>query len=81
MAVRTWQPVSTGSHGAAVRHGRGEGGDEAHQICGDGRETATAMRKKMMLARVDVGDEALGLAVLEEDVIEGEEMAKLTDAK
>uniref|UniRef100_A0A0E0KZF7 DUF834 domain-containing protein n=1 Tax=Oryza punctata TaxID=4537 RepID=A0A0E0KZF7_ORYPU len=51
------------------RRGRGE----AHRSAWNDEETATAMRKKMMSTRVDVGDGAWGLAMVEEDVAEGEE--------
>jgi hypothetical protein len=68
---RTWQPVSTGDHGAAARHGRGEGGGEAHQSSGDGDELGD--EEEEVVGSVDVEDGAPGLAVLGEDVAEGEE--------
>lgn len=52
-----------------TRHGSGE----AHRRGWNGKETATATRKKMMPARVDVGHGAPRLAELDEGVAEGEE--------
>lgn len=56
---------------SGARHERCEGGGEAHPNGWNGEETTTAMRKRMMPARVDVGDGAPRLAKLNEGVAEG----------